>query len=96
MLEKLLVVYAPRSLPSVIICFVGIAAIKYGFKRFGMVFKIQLWIVFLLLWIFGTLSGLLFCVTAFEKIPAIALPIFFIGVLFWIVSLIFGSRKKIE
>lgn len=96
MIEALLLVYAPMSLPSVIICFVGIAAIKYGFKRFGMVFKIQLWIVFLLLWIFGTLSGLLFGVTALEKIPAIALPVFFIGVLFWTVSLFFGSGKKIK
>lgn len=93
---EILVTYASRSLPSVIICFLGIAAIKYGFKRFGMVFKIRLWIVFLFLWVFGTLSGLLFGVTALDKNPAIALPIFLIGVLFWIVSLIFGSRKKIE
>ena len=95
MLERL-VIYAARSLPSIIICFIGIAAIKYGFKRFGMVFKIQLWIVFLVLWFLGALSGLLFGVTAVQKLPSIALPIFLIGILFWIVSLILGSRKKIK
>jgi hypothetical protein len=41
MLETL-VSYATRSLPFGLICFVGIAAIKYGFKRFGKAFRIQL------------------------------------------------------
>lgn len=93
---EILVIYAAGSLPSIIICFIGIMSFKYGFKRFGMMFKIKLWIVFLVLWFFGTLSGLLFGVTAVQKLSTIALLIFFIGVLFWIVSLIFGSRKKIE
>lgn len=93
---EMLVIYAARSLPSVMICFIGIIAIKYAFNRFGMVFKIHLWAVFLVLWVFSVLSGLLFGLPAVQKLPIIALPIFFVGVLFWIVSLIFSSRKKIE
>lgn len=95
MLERL-VYYASRSLPSIIMCFIGITAIKYGFKRFGLVLKIQLWLVFLVLLFLGTLSGFLFGVNAVEKTPAIALPVFLIGILFWIVSIIFGRRKKVQ
>lgn len=95
MLESL-VIYAARSLPSIIICFIGIIAIKCGFNRFGMVFRVQLWAVFLVLWAFAVLSGLLFGVPVVQKLPIIALPIFLIGILFWIVSLIFGSRKKLN
>lgn len=93
---EILATYGARSLPSVMLCFIGISAIKYGFRRFGVVIKTRLWIVILVLWLLGILSGLLFGVTAVQKLPTIALPIFFIGVLFWIVSLIFGSRRKIE
>ena len=90
---KLLVIYAAMSLPSILICFIGIAAIKSGFNRFGMFFNIPLWLVFLFLWVAGILTGVLFGVPAIQKLPIVALPIFLIGILFWIASLIFGSRK---
>lgn len=90
---ELLVIYATRSLPSILICFIGIAATKSGLNRFGMFFKIPLWLVFLFLWAAGILTGVLLGVPAIQKLPIVALPVFLIGILFWIVSLIFGSRK---
>src|SRR3989304_6478380 len=92
MLETL-VIYCIRPLPSIIICFMGIVAFKYGLQRFGVLFKVPLWLVFVVLWLLGTLTGFLFGVQAVQKIPALALPIFLIGILFWIVSLIFGSKR---
>jgi len=71
----------------------GIVAFKYGLQRFGVLFKVPLWLVFVVLWLLGTLTGFLFGVQAVQKIPALALPIFLIGILFWIVSLIFGSKR---
>lgn len=93
MLERLTIV-AAWVLPSVIICFFGIAAFEAGLRRFGRSLKIQLWLVFVGLWIFATLTGFLFGTAIAGIFPAFALPVFFIGVLFWLVSLIFSSKRK--
>lgn len=93
MLERL-IIYAARSLPSIIICFIGIVAFKYGLQRFGILLRIQLWLVFVVLWIFGTLTGFMFDVATVQNISTFAFPIFLIGIFFWLVSLIFGSKRK--
>ncbi len=93
MIEQLLL-YGVRILPSILICFVGIAAFKYGLQRFGVKFKLPLIIVFISLWVSGTLIGFLFGQTASENIPFIALPIFLVGVIFLLISLVFRHKKK--
>jgi hypothetical protein len=85
-----------ESLPSTIISFVGIAAFKYGLKRFGKPLKIKLWLVFVVLWLFGFLTPIFLGPAAFQYMPAFGLPIFVLGVLFWIASLIFGVIKRIK
>ena len=91
---KTLMICSARSLPSIVVCFIGVTAFKNGFKYFGIVFNIQLWLVFLVLWSVGTLTGFLFGEVANDIIPLFSILIFLIGILFLIVSLIFGPRKK--
>jgi uncharacterized integral membrane protein len=93
MIEQLLL-YGVRILPSILICFVGIAAFKYGLQRFGVKFKLPLIIVFISLWVSGTLIDFLFSETASRIITFIALPVFLVGSLFWLISLIFRHKKK--
>ena len=95
MLNQLLIYTALsfESLPSIIICFVGIAAFKEGLRRFGKVLKIKLWLVFIVLWLFGFLTPFVFGPVAFQYMSAIALPVLLLGVLIWITSLCFHSNK---
>jgi len=93
MFEELTIV-AARVLPSVIIFFFGIVAFKAGLRRFGRSLKIQLRLVLVLLWIFGTLTGFLFGTAVVQIFPVFALPVFFIGVFYWLVSLFFSSKRK--
>ena len=85
-----------ESLSSIIICFVGIAAFKYGLKRFGKLLKIKLWLVFVVLWFFGFLTPLFFGPAAFQYMSAFVLSIFVLGTLFWIASLIFGVIESVK
>lgn len=89
-----LIIYAAGSLPSIIICFVGIATFKYGMQRFGKLLNIKLWLVFVVLWLSGIFTGFLFGTVVEQYIPIISLPIFLIGVLFWLISLVFAFAKK--
>jgi len=89
-----LAIYACMSLPSVIICFIGVIALKCGLERLDVMFRIRLWIIFSVLWFLVALSGVLFGIKTSEKFTYIALETFAIGSVFWIVALLFGSRKK--
>jgi hypothetical protein len=89
-----LAIYACMSLPSVTICFLGVIALKCGFDRLEVAFKLPLWIIFLALWFLVSLSCVLFGIKISEKFAYFALGTFTIGTVFWILSLFFGSRKK--
>ena len=89
-----------EALPAIVLCFIGIAAFKAGLQRFGILLRIKLWLVFIVLWLFGYVTpffipqGRYQGEVAFKYMVAIGLAVFVLGVLFWIASCIFGVIRN--
>jgi len=93
--SELLTVHAARTLFPIFLCFLGIAAFKYGLQRFDLKFKLPLWLAFISLWILGTLISFIFGLEIAGKIvPGFSLLVFVIGLIVWVIGLLFGRRKK--